>query len=350
MAAILSQAMPTKTKASAATPTGTWAAGSGSIGYEADIIMFTTTSGDKLSYPSKSGDVMYCLYTGYEGQTGTFDVKLGASVKGSGSSNGGSSGDTSIKATSTTNNAYGPQAIRVAGFGAGSHTVDVVATNSGLTLIEGMISLADNVTMNTVLVMKLPHVSDYTTYFPAAGSTAAANARIDGYNTAIAAVVAVLAADGIPVYLCDGTSRINTATDIGADGLHPNNAGHVKLKLAFGAPQAPTIGTAVKTGSTTADVPFTVGSQGMSTITQTTVTSSPGGITGTVVQAGSGTVSMTGLSPNTSYTFTAVDTNTVGDSLASSASNSITTDAGGGNTVGSGFQMGRSRSRTRLAR
>ena len=92
-------------------------------------------------------------------------------------------------------------------------------------------------------------------------------------------------------------------------------------------PDAPTIGTATSTGSTTATVAFTQpANNGGSTITSYTATSSPSGITGTLNQAGSGTITVTGLAASTSYTFTVTATNAVGTSAASSASNSITTD------------------------
>jgi len=95
-------------------------------------------------------------------------------------------------------------------------------------------------------------------------------------------------------------------------------------------PDAPTIGTANSTGTTTATVAFTApASDGGSTILSYTATSNPGNITATVTQAGSGTISMTGLSPSTSYTFTITALNLAGASSASAASNSITTFATG---------------------
>jgi len=94
-------------------------------------------------------------------------------------------------------------------------------------------------------------------------------------------------------------------------------------------PNAPTIGGATATGSTTASVAYTApGSNGGATITTYTATSSPGSITGSLSQAGSGTISVTGLTAGTTYTFTVVATNSVGNSLPSAASNSITTTSG----------------------
>ena len=92
------------------------------------------------------------------------------------------------------------------------------------------------------------------------------------------------------------------------------------------APGAPTIGTATATSDTTATVTFTApASDGGATITTYTAISSPAGGTGTLNQAGSGTINVTGLTDNTSYTFTVTATNIAGTSSPSASSNSITT-------------------------
>jgi len=88
-------------------------------------------------------------------------------------------------------------------------------------------------------------------------------------------------------------------------------------------PDAPTIGTATAvSGEVT--VPFTApSSNGGSAITSYTATSSPGGITGTLNQAGSGSIIVSGLTSGTAYTFTVTATNAIGTSLASAVSNSV---------------------------
>jgi len=92
------------------------------------------------------------------------------------------------------------------------------------------------------------------------------------------------------------------------------------------APGAPTSVTATSTGATTANVSFTApASDGGAAITSYTATSSPGGVTGSISQAGSGSIAMTGLTAGTAYTFTVKAINSVGTSAASSASNSVTT-------------------------
>jgi len=96
---------------------------------------------------------------------------------------------------------------------------------------------------------------------------------------------------------------------------------------AKAAPPAPTIGAVTATGASTATVSFTAPTtNGGSAITSYTAISNPGGITGSITQAESGTISVTGLSPSTTYTFTVKTTNSIGTSNASSASASITTN------------------------
>lgn len=86
-------------------------------------------------------------------------------------------------------------------------------------------------------------------------------------------------------------------------------------------PGAPTIGTATA-GNTTASVTFTAPSNtGFPTTLTYTVTSSPGGFTGT---GSSSPITVSGLSNGTAYTFTVRATNATGTSAASAASNSVT--------------------------
>jgi hypothetical protein len=94
------------------------------------------------------------------------------------------------------------------------------------------------------------------------------------------------------------------------------------------APNAPTIGTATNVGTArpynngSATVTFTAPVfDGGLPITAYTVTSSPGGFTGT---GASSPITVTGLQSSVSYTFTVTATNARGTGAASAASNSIT--------------------------
>ncbi|MFZ4723894.1 MAG: BNR-4 repeat-containing protein [Paludibacter sp.] len=89
-------------------------------------------------------------------------------------------------------------------------------------------------------------------------------------------------------------------------------------------PDAPTIGTATS-GNGQATVTFTAPTNnGGATIINYTATSNPGNISRTLTQAGSGTITVTGLTNGTAYTFTVTARNSVGSSSASGASNTVT--------------------------
>ena len=100
---------------------------------------------------------------------------------------------------------------------------------------------------------------------------------------------------------------------------------------------APVIGTATA-GDASATIAFTApASDGGSAITSYTVTSSPGGLTAT----GPGSpLTVTGLTNGTSYTFTVVATNAVGNSTASAASNAVTPVASNANLSALGVSAG----------
>jgi len=119
------------------------------------------------------------------------------------------------------------------------------------------------------------------------------------------------------------------------------------FKLSRGAtsvakPEAPTIGAvaAGATPSTEVTVAYTAAVLGAAA-SSFTATSTPSSLTGT----GSSPITVSGLTGNTSYTFTVKASNANGDSPASAASSSITTAIIGGNyesiqtvTVGGGGQ------------
>ena len=92
-------------------------------------------------------------------------------------------------------------------------------------------------------------------------------------------------------------------------------------------PDAPTISGVASNLHSQATVSFTAPSNNGSTITSYTATSNPGGISATLNQADSGTITVTGLTINTDYTFTVTATNGIGTSVASAVSNAVTISA-----------------------
>jgi uncharacterized delta-60 repeat protein len=92
------------------------------------------------------------------------------------------------------------------------------------------------------------------------------------------------------------------------------------------APGAPTIGSATALSPTSVSITFTApANNGGATIETYTATSTPGSITGRVLQSGSGSITITGLTSSTAYTFRVTAANSAGTSSASGATASITT-------------------------
>jgi hypothetical protein len=155
--------------------------------------------------------------------------------------------------------------------------------------------------------------------------------------------------------LTNGTSYTFTVTATNSYGTSVASSAS-NSAIPYGVPSAPTIGTATQTGQTTATVTFTAPFNGGSTITSYVAVASPGGATGSINQAGSGTITVSGLTAATNYTFTVYAVNAAGNSLNSAASNQITTaqppaptsveylvvagGGGGGNGTGAGGGAG----------
>ncbi len=103
-------------------------------------------------------------------------------------------------------------------------------------------------------------------------------------------------------------------------------AGQVKISYILSVPDAPVIVVATATGlSGEASVSFTAPTfDGNATITSYTATASPGGRTATINQSGSGSITITGLTNGTAYTFTVRAINSIGQSASSAGSNVAT--------------------------
>jgi len=99
----------------------------------------------------------------------------------------------------------------------------------------------------------------------------------------------------------------------------------VTLVSSATVPGAPSITSVTEASPTSVTVNFTApSSNGGSPITKYTAVSSPGSLTATVTQSGSGSVTVTGLTTGTAYTFVVYATNSVGNSANSTQSSSIT--------------------------
>lgn len=123
-----------------------------------------------------------------------------------------------------------------------------------------------------------------------------------------------------------GTDYTFTVRATNVYGDSPESASSNGVKYAS-APLTPAIGTATVTGPKSVNVTYTApANNGGEPITSYTAVSTPGGVIGTINQTGSGTISVTGLTSGTTYTFKVYATNVLGAGPQSVASNSVTPD------------------------
>jgi len=158
---------------------------------------------------------------------------------------------------------------------------------------------------------------------------ATGGAAITGYTVTASPGGATATGSASPIIvtgLTNGTAYTFTVTATNPAGTGGASAASSSV-TPVAVPGAPTIGTATA-GNGQASVTFTAPAvTGGSAITGYTVTSAPGGFTGT---GASSPIIVAGLANGTAYTFTVKATNAIGSSVASAASNSVTPAVGPG--------------------
>jgi uncharacterized protein (TIGR02145 family) len=199
-----------------------------------------------------------------------------------------------------------------------TYYVRAYATNSVGTAYGNELSFATVLNSPTDVVATAGNAQAMVTFTPPTGGPA-----ITGYTVTSSPgnITATGTASPITVTgLTNGTAYTFTVIATSANGNSSPSAPSNSVTPSA-VPGAPTIGTATA-GNAQATVTFTAPvSDGGSAITGYTVTSTPGGFTGTGTAS---PISVTGLTNGTVYTFTVIATNANGNSLPSDASNSVT--------------------------
>ena len=202
-----------------------------------------------------------------------------------------------------------------------AYTFTVTATNAiGTSVASGASALATPKGDQTITFPN-PGVQTFGTS-PDLGATASASSTLAVSFTSTTTGVCTTTGPGVLTFVSAGSCTID-ADQAGNSAWNAAPTVTETFTVNAIAPDAPTIGTATA-GNTEATVTFTapVSTGGAAILAGGyTVTSSPGGLTGT---GSSSPVTVTGLTNGVAYTFTVTATNSAGAGVASAASNSVT--------------------------
>jgi surface protein len=213
------------------------------------------------------------------------------------------------------NSTFGTFAAITKQYFTGTYTIVPPTTNNA----NPIVYTSDNLAVATVSGSIITFTGVGTANITA---TQAADANYEG--NAISTVLTVLGKDLVSKYGGISSTDVNYISANGKVGGAFGIDKYGKINNIYDNADAPIIGTAVA-GNTMASVSFTApANTGGSPITSYTAMSSPGSFTGTLIQSGSGTITVNGLTNGTAYTFTVTATNAVGNSVASAASTLVT--------------------------
>ena len=179
----------------------------------------TTNPGDYITF-TVSGTTVYVGSIQYSGIDGSYSISIDGVSKGVFQTN-------APGMATHLGMPCGQRSLRFAGLNSGSHSV-VMTAISGVVFAEWCAG-NDQLDKPPVYALNLTH-------FTASGYAYDSNTPINDdvlnmYNSAIAAMVSTISADGLNVNLVDVAGLNIPSEDTYSDGVHPNDTGHCKLAM-----------------------------------------------------------------------------------------------------------------------
>lgn len=200
-----------------ATKTGSWFNTPGNFSGDDVLGMFTIQNGATWS-DTFSGDSLYFGYVlqNHVDSLSVFDVEVDSTVIDSVTLNGTTIGN------STVGRNFSVATRQYDGLGSGSHTVRLI-NNSTKCFFPEFIAGSTQATKKPVYIINVQKC--------ASGSYTGTNSdsNVGDFCTAIQSMVDDLYNSGLPVYVVDINSLIDTSTDLLVDGIHDNLLGSNKI-------------------------------------------------------------------------------------------------------------------------
>lgn len=194
--------------------TGTW---TDSNAYAGGLTKASATAGDVASFSFTGTTVYICSSrTSLASNTAAATVRIDGNVVGTITAKGFTAA-TNLGAT------YGPALYRFGNLTNTAHTVTITTTTAAGSnpLFLDWVGFPSASSSRLVNNINLP--PQVVAAVPSAG------AWVTAYNTAIADNITTLVGDGLRINLTNVTPTFDASTDLTADGVHPNNAGHLKI-------------------------------------------------------------------------------------------------------------------------
>ncbi|CAN2169579.1 Fibronectin type III [Candidatus Nanopelagicaceae bacterium] len=202
-----------------------------------------------------------------------------------------------------------------------NYTITFVSAN--LTISVSSSLLAPNISISPTSVTLTTNVAMSDVTPTNSGGAASSWSITPTLPTGLAFSTSTGVISGTPTVTLSATPftvRATNATDSATATIS------ITVVTSVTVPGAPSIVSATTTGTSTATLVFSApASSGGATIESYTAMSTPGSLTFVLVQAGSGTIMITGLDPDVEYSFTVRAFNSAGPSAWSAASASIRT-------------------------